>query len=50
MSEKRLIKIIDSIDNFLETNPKASKVIGISMILLFYTIGILTFIWYMKNL
>lgn len=49
MSDKKLVKIIDKIDEFLEINPLVNKIIGISMILLFYTIGILTLIWYLRQ-
>lgn len=50
MSDKKLIKIIDNIDEFIGTNPKASKVIGISMILLFYAISIIALIYYLKQI
>lgn len=50
MNENKLIKIIDGIDEFIGTNPKVSKILGISMILLFYTIGILTLLWYLKQI
>ena len=49
MSKNKLVKIIDKIDEFLEINPLVNKIIGISMILLFYTIGILTLIWYLRQ-
>lgn len=50
MNENKLIKIIDEIDEFIGSNPKVSKLLGITMILLFYTIGILTLLWYLKQI
>ena len=50
MSENKLIKFIDNLDELIESNPKISKIIGLSMILLFYTIGIITLIWYLKQI
>lgn len=50
MTEKKLVKIINKIDEFIELNPLVGKIIGLGMIFLFYTIGIITLIYCLKQI